>query len=51
MNLTYDIRVDSRGLIITTNKVTSTLDLNTIENYIKNIDIVNLNNIMLPKLS
>ena len=37
--------------MITINKVASILDFNTIENYIKNIDIVNLNNIMSPKLS
>jgi len=37
-------------LTITTNKVMFTLDLNNIEKYIKNIEAVNLNDIMLPRL-
>jgi len=37
------IWADHRGLVITTNKVVSTLDLNTIEEYIKNVDAINLN--------
>ena len=44
------IWADGRGFTIITNKVTSTLDLNIIEKYIKNINVVNLNNIMLPRL-
>ena len=44
------IWADSRGFMITTNKVAFTLNLNTIEKYIKNINAVNLNNIILPKL-
>ena len=44
------IQVDNRGLIITTNKVTFTSNLNIVEKYIKNIDVVNLNNVMLPRL-
>lgn len=49
--MTNFIRADNIRLTITTNKVVSILDLNTIENYIKNIDIINLNNVILPKLS
>jgi len=37
---------DHRGLIITTNKVVSQLDLSIIENYIKNIDIIETKDIM-----
>ena len=48
--MTDFIRVDSRKLMITTNKVASTSDLNTIENYIKNTDVVDLNDIMSPRL-
>jgi len=48
--MTDFIRVDSRELMITTNKVVSTSDLNTIENYIKNTDVVDLNDIMSPRL-
>ena len=44
------IWADSRGLTIIMNKVTSTLDINIIEKYIKNIDVVILNDIMLPRL-
>ena len=44
------IWADSRGFTIITNKITSTLDLNIIEKYIKNIDVVNLNDIISPKL-
>ena len=49
--MTNFIRVDDIRLTITTNKVVSILDLNTIENYIKNIDVINLNNVILPKIS
>ena len=34
-----------------TNKVTSQSDLNTIKSYIKNVDIINLKNIMISYLS
>jgi len=37
---------DHRGLIITTNKVASQLDLSIIENYIKNIDVIETKDIM-----
>ena len=45
------IQADNKGLIITTNKVAFTLDLNTIEKYIKNIDVVNSKDVMVPQLS
>ena len=48
--MTDFIRADSRGLMITINKVASTSYLNTIENYIKNIDVVDSNNVMSPRL-
>lgn len=38
-------------MVITTNKVAAILDLNTIEKYIKNINIVDTNEVMSPKLS
>jgi len=38
-------------LIITTNKVATTLDLNIIEKYIKNVNNVDANNFMSPRLS
>ena len=41
---------DSRELMIVTNKVTFTLDLNTIEKYIKNIEAVNSNDVMSPRI-
>ena len=41
---------DNKGLVITTNKVTAMLDLNAIENYIKNIDVVNSSDIMSSRL-
>lgn len=44
------IRNNYRGLTITINKVTSTLDLNTIEKYIKNINSVEFDNIIMLKL-
>ena len=42
---------DSKRLMITTKKVMSTSDLNTIEKYIKNIEVVDLNDVMLSRLS
>jgi len=44
------IQADNKRLIITTNKVVATSDLNTIENYIKNSDIINLDKVMSPRL-
>ena len=44
------IWVNNKGFSITTNQVASNLDLNIIEKYIKNIDIINSKDIMTPKL-
>ena len=44
------IWIYNRGLVITTNKVVVILDLNTIKKYIKNIDMVNMNEVMSPRL-
>ena len=44
------IRNNYRGLTITINKVTSALDLNTIEKYIKSINSVDFDNIIMLKL-
>jgi len=38
-------------LVIITNKVAATLDLNIIEKYIKNVNDVDVNNVMSPRLS
>ena len=46
------IQVDYRGLVMTfiaTNKAMSTLDLNTIEKYIKNVDTIDSNKVMSPR--
>ena len=40
------VHTDNQGLIIMTNKVISQSNLNTIENYIKNVDIINIEDIM-----
>ena len=40
------VQSDQYGIIITTNKVTSILDLYTIENYIKNTNNINSNDII-----
>ena len=45
------VYVDHQGLIIITNKVTSQPDLNTIESYIKNVDVIDLEDIITPCLS
>ena len=42
------IQANHKELTITTNKVTSILDLNIIEKYIKNINITDFNNIRAP---
>ena len=39
------IRANHRGLMIITNKVTSTSNFNTIEKYIKNVDVVDSNDV------
>ena len=45
------IRITNNGIIITTNKPANTLDLSTIEKFLKNIDNINLNLIKGPHLS
>ena len=45
------IYTNNRELIVTTNKVVLTLNLNTIEKYIKNINKIDSENILLPRLS
>jgi len=40
------IYTDNKEIVITTNKVVTNLDLKVIENYIKNIDEVDMNNII-----
>jgi len=42
--------VDDKGMVITTNKVVVTLDLNIIEKYIKNVDDIDLNKVISPRL-
>lgn len=44
------IRANHRGLMIITNKVTSTSNFNTIEKYIKNVDVVDSNDISSSRL-
>jgi len=44
------IQVNQRDLVITTNKVVAIIDLNTIESYIKNVDIVNSKRVISPRL-
>jgi len=44
------IRANHRGLMIITNKVVSTSNFNTIEKYIKNVDVINSNNISFSRL-
>ena len=44
------IRVDKSCIIIITNKVTSALDLQTIEKYIKNSNQININKVKISQL-
>ena len=44
------IRLDNKGIIITTNKVASMLDLQTIKMYIKKINNIELNHVEVPRL-
>ena len=44
------IHSDNREIIITTNKVVLTLDMNTIKKYMKNLNDVDLNEVMSPRL-
>ena len=45
------IQADHRRLVITTNKAAFTLDFNTIKRYIRNVNTINSNNIISPRLS
>jgi len=45
-----NIKSDIIANFLWKNNIVATSDLNTIENYIKNIDVVNSNDIMSPKL-
>ena len=45
------IYVNDKEMIITTNKVVITLDLNIIEKHIKNINDIDINKVMSPRLS
>ena len=44
------IQADHRRLVITTNKAAFTLDFNTIKRYIRNVNTINSNNIISPRL-
>jgi len=44
------IHSNNRGIIITTNKVTFGLDINTIEKYMKNLNNIDLNEVISPRL-
>jgi len=44
------IRNNQRSLTITTNKVALVLDFNTIEKYIKSINSIDFDNVMIPRL-
>ena len=44
------IRSDNKDIVVTTNKVVATSDLNVVEKYMKNLNNVNSSNIMSPRL-
>jgi len=44
------VQVDPKSIIIVTNKVTSTLDLQTIENYVKNVNCINTEKVKVSRL-
>ena len=44
------MKVETSGIVIVTNKVTSFLDLQTIKNYVKNANCINTNGIEVPRL-
>ena len=44
------IQADHRRLVITINKAAFTLDFNTIKRYIRNVNTINSNNIISPRL-
>ena len=45
------IRADNIGVVIITNKVVRSLDLQTIKKYVKNMNNIEVNQIELPRLS
>ena len=45
------ICTDIAGIIVVTNKVASSLDLQTIEQYIKDVNYININKVDSPMLS
>jgi len=45
------IHADDKDIVITTNKVATTLDLNIIEKYVKNVDNVDRNEVISSRLS
>jgi len=44
------IQVNNRGLVIITNKIAAISNFNTIKQYIKNIDVVDSNEVISPRL-
>ena len=44
------IHADNRGMVITTNKVTGPLNLQTIEKYVKNMNNIKVNQVEVPRL-
>jgi len=42
--------LDNKGVVITTNKIADTLNLQTIERYVKNINNIKLNQVEAPRL-
>jgi len=44
------IRPDNKGIIVTTNKVAATSDLKVIEDYMKNLNDIDSNDVMSPRL-
>jgi len=45
------VKSDNREVVITTNKIATSLDLSIVEKYMKKLNNVDLNNIMSPRLS
>ena len=44
------IHSDNKSIIITTNKIVLTLDIETIKKYMKNLNNVDLNEVISPRL-
>jgi len=44
------IRSDNKGIIVTTNKVAATLDLNIVEKCLKNLNDIDSSDVMSPRL-